>query len=279
MNDTPATPKLSEEDAKKIVSASVMKAFQTKPPTIAVVGLSGTGKSSTLNELFGQHLPVSHSIRGTIAFTRIELHAKPRDAYFGPLPFVFMDAPGLGEDLDRDGGYLDEYDKYLPECDVILWVLAARNRALSQDQAYLSRFSQYKEKIILGINQADIVHPNSWDQRTNLPSTDQIREIDDIMRDRVERMSKIAGCKIPAVVYSAAQRWRLLELLNLILNACQSERRFMFDMLSHVSPNDFLPTRLNQHDKVKVLKELKRREKSPVDDFGLGGLFGKFRGR
>lgn len=248
---------LTTDDAKVIVANAVADAFRAKPPTIAVIGLSGTGKSSTLNSLFGQRLPVSHSVRGTVAFTRLELSATPTDSHFGPLPFVFMDAPGLGEDLARDPEYLEAYDRHLRECDVILWVVSARNRALALDQTYLKRFSAYADRMVLGINQVDLVHPNDWDCRTNLPSPAQTEVLQEIADDRSVRLSSVIdNRRLPVALYSAAHRWRLIELLNLVLSACQTERRFMFDMLSHIKPADFMPASLSDRDRRRIKEML-----------------------
>lgn len=260
------------DEAKKKVATAISAAFEERPPTVAVVGASGTGKSSTLNALFGQRLPVSHSVRGTVAFTQFKLHAHPRDPLFRPLPFVFMDAPGLGEDLRKDPEYLEAYDKHLPECDLILWIVSARNRALALDQQFLQRFGTFSERIILGINQVDIVHPNNWDARTNLPSPEQEAIIDTIVEDRRQRLSTIVNRELMTVAYSAEKRWRLVELLNAVMSACASERRFMFDMLSHVRPDDFMPRTLSKRDRKRIEEALPSRE-----DRGWRALLAKWR--
>lgn len=73
------------------------------------------------------------------------------------------------------------------------------------------------------------------------------------------------GKSIPTVAYSAEKRWRLVELLNVVLGACSTERQFFFNLLSHVKPDDFLPKQLSSLDKAKIelaLDSLKTRDRS-----------------
>lgn len=56
-------PLTQEEEAElaRLIGAEV----QAKPPTIRLVGVSGVGKSSTVNATFKTRLPVSHTVACT----------------------------------------------------------------------------------------------------------------------------------------------------------------------------------------------------------------------
>ncbi|NWN33694.1 GTP-binding protein, partial [Klebsiella michiganensis] len=81
----------------------------------------------------------------------------------------------------------------LPKCDVALWIVAARNRALALDQMYLKRLEPYLDKIVFAISQVDLVDPLDWNQHDNLPSDTQKEHIDKIVRDRSSKLADAFG--------------------------------------------------------------------------------------
>src|SRR5205085_2281197 len=80
-----------------------------RPPTIGVVGVSGTSKSSSINTLFKTALPVSHTVACTKQFEANELSLRMTrgQAEGRATRLVVYDAPGLGEDVKKDPEYLD----------------------------------------------------------------------------------------------------------------------------------------------------------------------------
>ncbi|MFC7529807.1 GTPase family protein [Actinoplanes sp. GCM10030250] len=187
------------------------------PPTVGVVGVSGTGKSSTVNALFGTALPVSHTTAGTRGFRSADLLA-------GTTPIRVLDAPGLGEDARHDPGYLREYAERLPSCDVILWVLTARNRGLALDQAYLRELAPHRDRLVFGVNQVDLIAPGDWEHGPNLPSEAQEQHLLEILEDRKARLAATLGCARPVVGYSAVRAYRLQELFTALTGACPPGR-------------------------------------------------------
>lgn len=155
---------LTPEDIR-IVREAMQVHFERKPPTIGVIGVSGTGKSSVINAMFKTTLAISHTRACTKEFRAIEMGMKvlKGPAKDDPISLIVVDAPGLGEDVRKDPEYIEEYLHRLPECDVILWLLAARNRGMSLDQQYLKRLAQFHDRIVFGLNQIDIVHPMNWE--------------------------------------------------------------------------------------------------------------------
>jgi uncharacterized protein len=173
------------------------------PFAIGVVGVSGGGKSSTVNALFGTDLPVSHTSAGSTGFRNADL---PR--------LRVIDAPGLGEDRDQDRILLRQYREHLPDCAVVLWVLGARHRGLALDQSYLDRLPDLRDRLVFGVNQVDLIAPGDWDRAVNLPSSRQVQHMLEIVEDRKARLATILGVARPVVGYSALRCYRLQELFT-----------------------------------------------------------------
>ena len=226
--------------------ASLKKAVGTafqNPPTIGVIGVSGVGKSSTINAMFKTDLPISHTVACTKEFQAIDLRTEIRDhgVAHGKLTALrIVDAPGLGEDVRKDAEYLDMYNKHLDRCDVILWVAAARNRGLALDQQYLLELKKYHKKIVFGINQIELVEPMNW-SRINMPSVDQEKNLEIIYNDRRDRIQSILDVPVVLSLYSAKQGYNLQELFTLLVENCNNERAWMFGAIKSFNPDDFIP--------------------------------------
>ncbi len=220
------------------------KALRETPPTIGVIGVSGVGKSSTINAMFKTDLPVSHVIACTKEFRSIDLNVEVRhqEVARGDRALLrVVDAPGLGEDIRRDPDYLEMYDKHLFSCDVVLWVMSARNRGMALDQQYLQALKKYHEKIVFGINQIELVEPMNW-SKINMPSVEQERNISIIIDDRKERLQSVFDAPVVLSSYSAHKGYNLQELFTQLIEHCKSERCWMFGALKAFDPDDFIPT-------------------------------------
>ncbi len=254
---------LSQEQEKE-VGAAILKAFLDRPPTIGLIGVSGTGKSSTINSMFKTDLPISHVVACTKEFRDSDVHVSVSNGQAAGSDVVLrvVDAPGLGEDVLLDPTYLAMYAENLARCDVILWVMTARNRAVALDQIYLQELSQFADRMIFGINQVDIVEPIAWDNRTNLPSIDQELNVSKILRDRKAKIEATLGRSVKLIAYSAQRKWQLQELFTSLIEAAPDDRAWMFSALKAFRHDDFLPEEIRE-DVMQIVKgqESTRRSK------------------
>jgi uncharacterized protein len=235
-------PQISPEDEERIRLA-IAETLLTRPPTIGIVGVSGTGKSSTLNAMFKTDLPVSDVVACTKEFRDVDLRVQVTAGHGAGEGTVLrvVDAPGLGEDIARDPQYLAMYLSNLGNCDVVLWVMTARNRAIALDQLYLQKLEIFHDRMVFGINQVDIVEPMDWNVRTHLPSVRQEANIQTIIDDRRQKLASVVGHDVRVYPYSAKYRYGLQELFTTLIESCAEDRAWIFDAIRNFGPFDFLP--------------------------------------
>lgn len=228
------------------VKEQLRREVDSNPPAIGVIGVSGTGKSSLLNTMFKTQLQISHTRACTTHFLATELEVQPRNdpGDDKSTRLIVIDAPGLGEDARKDDEYLSEYRQRLPECDVIVWLMAARNRGVSLDQQYLEELSEFQDRVVFAVNQVDIVHPMDWDTKINLPSEQMGSAIADIVADRAERIAAVIGHTPEVTAVSAATGYNLERLFSTLIDSAPEKRRFIFSMLKNFSYTDFIPVAL-----------------------------------
>jgi uncharacterized protein len=236
------------------------------PPTIGLVGVSGVGKSSTINTLFKTSLAVSDTVACTKEFRNIDLRLafvrgemKDRD-----VQLRVVDAPGLGEDIRSDPKYIGMYRRYLPECDIILWVLTARNRAVALDQMYLREFADLHERIVFGLHQVDLIEPLNWNTRINLPSKEQMDNLDVIVKDRSQKLEDTIQRRVRLIPYSSKKGYNLQVLFAGLIESCSDERAWIFEDLKNFKYEDFYPPEL-----LERLQEPEQRASRSRKPFGL----------
>lgn len=218
------------EDKLNELQRKVTSEKDTKPPKVAVIGKAGVGKSTTINNLFNAQNVTSHVLVGTK-----NVHRKVFDLEGGG-KLDILDFPGLGVDLEEDIIYEEMYIRELPEADVILYVIQANERILREDQRIIEDVvlrslhnvikgdkSNLQKKIVIGLNKVDEIGPGTWDRSINQPNDEQGESIEKRCDDIVEKLTSVLPIsKKQIVYYSAEQRFRLLDLLNAIIQCSGS---------------------------------------------------------
>lgn len=225
---------VSEQEKQEVMTA-INKEIVEKPFKVAVVGQSGVGKSTTLNAVFGLDNYTSEIAEGT---TDIEEKTFPmRDGF----NLSIYDMPGLGCDVDKDVEYEKMYQKVLPNCDVIVYIINAHSKDLGEDCRLLRDVilpicnqNEIKDNLILAFNKIDTIgeseDPNDpllkWDVFENLPTEKlkkaikvKLSELTDKLIDENLIGSADAIKPDQVVFYSAIYNYNLGDFLGAITKA------------------------------------------------------------
>ncbi|WOE42777.1 GTPase family protein [Acinetobacter chinensis] len=212
----------SSELFRKIITSKVKK-IRGYTPKVGVFGVTGVGKSSLCNALFGQDVaPVSD----VAACTR-----EPKEIFInsGGAGIKLVDVPGVGETIERDKEYFELYKKLAPELDLILWVIKADDRAYTAaEKAYteILRPNLKNCPVIFVINQVDKLNPlKDWDDLKNQPGSEKQKNID----MKVKEISKTFNVSAEYVeTVSVAEKYNLVNLMDAIVEILPNEKKYPF---------------------------------------------------
>jgi uncharacterized protein len=116
-------------DARK-----AMKDEASKPITVSIMGVTGVGKTSLINAIFGTDLKVGHVRPATQEIHTIKVSIKE-----GKGELIFHDLPGANEAENTADKYLELYAKQAIKSDIVLWAMSHERSEVAPNQEYLSK--------------------------------------------------------------------------------------------------------------------------------------------
>lgn len=232
-----------------MLKQKIMEELQ-KPTHIAVIGKTGVGKTSTINALFGTDWEISH-VRAATKDEQVFIYESERGR------LKISDLPGFGEDIETEDAHREIYKRVLSECDVALLILKADTRDMLDVQRTLrdvvgKNLNHLSKRIVVGLNQIDLVHPGNWLEGANIPSIEQEKNIKKIIKERVNSIKKVCSIKPSQVVeYSVVKRYRLVHLFAAMIQCTVGEawvldaKKNIADYLELVDPK-YLPSHIRR---------------------------------
>lgn len=191
-------------------------------PKIGVFGVTGVGKSSLCNALFGSD---AAEVSDVAACTR-----NPQELFISNgngTGIKLIDVPGVGERIEWDKKYFELYKNLMPELDLVLWVIKADDRAYTvAEKAYKEILKPHTERcpVIFVINQVDKINPvREWDTEKNRPGEKQHSNIL-IKVDEISKAFEVSTKFISTV--SAEEKYNLLPLMDLIVEVLPKEKKY-----------------------------------------------------
>lgn len=234
-------PQVTDRQWAETEELLVERLNQQPPPTVAIIGLAGVGKSSTINALFNAGVPVSHYEPCTRVAQPIEGDLFEYTGRNGTM--IVYDMPGLGENLLADERHYEAYRQVLPTVDVVVWVIEAPSRVISPIEIALRRLRQdcgagIIEKVVFAANKVDRIYPGeqAWIPQANMPSREQDQTIvlyTNFLRDALRH--EVPSVEESVVCYSATRRYNLDILMEKIGAHAPDQRAWMLGRIAEVA--------------------------------------------
>ncbi|AXY00934.1 GTP-binding protein HSR1 [Vibrio alfacsensis] len=206
-----------------------------KLPVLDVMftGVTGAGKSSTINALFGSNkVLVGHGVDPMT----MEL-----DAYYLQNAFRVWDTPGLGDGAEQDRTHERKLIDLLFKTwsadgetygfiDMVIVIIEGINRDMGTTYRLLRNTILpciNANRVVVAINQADVAQKGrGWDHKTNTPTVQLTEFLEQQALSIQRRIKESCGITINKPIYfSAEHRYNLDKLMDAIIVAMPSNRR------------------------------------------------------
>ena len=206
------------------------------PLDVMVTGVTGAGKSTTLNSLFEKEVA---KVGDGVDPETMEL-----DSYRLNKLMRFWDTPGLGDGVYADTIHSKKlvdllYKTYVLDekeygfIDSVLIIIEGSNRDMGTTYKLLNDIivpNFQSERIIVAINQADVaMKGRHWDFSRNKPDDVLINYLEEKTISIQNRVKEATGVAIKRPIYYSAQKgYNISKLFDLIIDNMPESRRELY---------------------------------------------------
>ncbi len=203
------------------------------PLDVMVTGVTGAGKSTTLNSLFQKD--IAKVGKG------VDPETMTLDSYSLNDYFRFWDTPGLGDGIKKDKEHskniiellYKDYSKGGQEygfVDTVLVIIEGSNRDMGTNYKLLNEVivpNFQKSRILVAVNQADMaMKGRHWNHKNKKPN----KKLKDFLEAQVDsiqkRVKEATGVNIiRPIYYSAEHSYNIDVLLDLLIDNMPREKR------------------------------------------------------
>lgn len=231
---------LSEAERNKLMS--VLMRLKNEKLNILITGPTGSGKSSTINAIFGE----------AVAKVGVGVDPETMDIQKYTLGnLILWDSPGLGDGMEADNRHAKNIIKKLAETDengnalidVVLVILDGSSRDMGTsyeliNQVIIPNLGKDREnRILIAINQADLaMKGKNWDHVNNRPNEELTRFLDEKAESVKKRIYESTGVEVEPIYYCAGYTdgtskqnpYNLSKLFSYILKMTPREKRLAY---------------------------------------------------
>lgn len=221
-----------EKYRKDDIERKLQKA-NVRPIDIMVAGVTGAGKSTTLNSLF--HKEVAKVGNGVDPETMMVGNYSLNDA------FRIWDTPGLGDGITKDEIHKKKIVDLLCRryqlnnrvygfIDMVLVIIEGINRDMGTTYSLLNEVivpNIQGDRILVAINQADVaMKGRHWNRETMTPDSKLMEYLENQAYSIQRRVKEATGVNIlKPVYYSAVYGYNVEAVLDLIIDNMPKKKR------------------------------------------------------
>ena len=214
---------------------SKLNIIKTNPLDVMVTGVTGAGKSTTLNSIFQKEI--------TAVGTGVDPETMTIEKYKLNNTFRLWDTPGLGDGILKDKEHSKKiidllYKKYTKKkkrkvygfIDMVLIVIDGSNRDMGTTYKLLNEMiipNFQKKRILVAVNQADMaMKGRHWNIEEKKPE-EKLKEFLEAQVESIQRRVKEAtGIEIiKPIYYSAEHNYNIDVLLDLLIDNMRQKKR------------------------------------------------------
>ena len=229
---------MGELDFSTYRSNDILKKLRiigVKPLDIMVTGVTGAGKSTTLNSFFQKNIA---KVGDGVDPETMELESYRLNDFFR-----IWDTPGLGDGVEIDKIHKKKmldllYKKYSMKqggfgfIDMSIVIIEGSNRDMGTTYTLLNEVivpSIQKDRILVIINQADMAMKGyHWDYENNAPDDKLIDFLEEQAISIQKRVKEATGVEIiKPVYYSAEHKWNIKAVFDFIIDHMPKKRRII----------------------------------------------------